>query len=147
MARNKYLQNEETDELDELYRRLSITHSRLDQLERHQNRRQTYGAWIEPEWENGFAQADPPVEPFAYAIASSLHPIFKGHIDVSGASSGDIAFHLLVDPLDTDNDVLVIPYDVYDHFIVVDAGGTAFIGAMVFLESTTGAFSVTWPAS
>jgi hypothetical protein len=147
MGRSKYFQNQERDEFDELYRRLAVVNAQNTEFESLHNRRQTYGVAIEPEWENGFAQSDPPVEPFSYKISSSMHPVFTGHIDVSGAASGTIAFHVPVDPDETREDAVVIPHDVFDHIIVIDAAGTQFIGAMCRLTAATGAFTVTWPAS
>lgn len=142
--RRKYLPNEERDDISELYRRLDDAHDKIRELNAQIGKRQHFLHWREPYWLNGFQQVDPPLEPFAYRWASSKFPVFKGHIDVQNADSGDVAFLLQGD---NDEEGLYLPYDVRDHIVLTDDGGFSFIMGLVIIEASSGNFSIIWPVT
>jgi hypothetical protein len=70
---------------------------------------------------------------------------FKGHLDASGATSGTVAFTL---PGFTDGEPdYTLPNDQYFHTVITPDDGTTFQIALVFIDSTTGDVTITWPAS
>jgi len=143
---DKYHHSEERDELDELYRLIAVLNVRLSTIEDRLESRQWAGPWQEPEWINGYAQIIPPYEPFTFRVYTSRFPEFKGHIEVSGATSGDPAFVLPTED-EVDGIAVILPHDMFDHIIITEDGGTTFIHALVKIDSTTNEFSLTWPAS
>lgn len=143
---DKHAYSEERDEIDELYRRISVMAAQLAVVEDRLDSRDWSGPWQEPEWINGYAQITPPYEPFTFRVYTSRFPEFKGHIDVSGATSGDPAFVLPLED-EVDGHAVILPYDMFDHIIITEDGGTTFIHALVKIDSTTNEFSLTWPAS
>lgn len=140
------MQSQEVDEFDEIYRRVDVLESRVGELERMLLARGFHGHWKEPNWINNYDQVDPPLEPFKFRVYTSGFPEFKGHINVQNASSGDPAFILPLDE-DIEGPAVNLPYDMFDHIVITDDGGTTFIHALVFIDSTTNEFSLTWPAS
>jgi hypothetical protein len=104
---------------------------------------------VTPPLENGWAQVDPPLERFSYRLHTDGSLEFKGHLDAAGASSGTVAFTL---PDETyDLDLLApsyrLPNDQFWHTVITDDSGSTFQIALVFIESTTGEVTITWPAS
>jgi len=99
---------------------------------------------LEPPLVNNFAQPDPQLEFFAFRIHADGSLEFKGHLDISAASSGDVAFTLPgINPGEVD---FIPPNDQYFFTIVTD-GGSLFQAAMVFIDSTSGDVTITWPIS
>lgn len=141
----KYMPNEELGELDEIYRRISHTHSRVQELERYVNKFTVYSLWIQPDLLNGCAQPTT-VEPFAYKVSNSRIPKFKGHIDVSAATSPVVAFTLPIG-IDDNDDYVQLPNDVFKPTIITPDNGTTFMFAMIAINSSTGDVTLTWPVS
>lgn len=137
MAREKYLQNQSLDIVDELFRRIAVLDRRVKELENMLYKRHSPTHWLLPDLVNGFAQPVSTVDQFAYRLTGGI-PDFKGHIDCSGASSPDVAFNIALDP-----DEMTLPGDIYFYSIITD--GTDFQSAMLFIDSTTGDVTVTWP--
>lgn len=136
----KYLPNEELDEFDEIYRRISVAHARISELERYVAKFTVHSHWIQPVLLNGFAQPTT-VEPFAYKVSNARIPKFKGHLDVAGATSGATAFIL---PIGTDDDAeyVQLPNDVYKPTIVTD--GINLVQAVIAIDSATGNVTISW---
>lgn len=98
----------------------------------------------EPGLENGWAQPDPPLEKFAFRKHADGSLEFKGHLDAAGASSGSIAFHL---PGVNAGEVNFLPSnDQFFHTTITDDSGLTFTLALVRINKTTGAVTITWPA-
>lgn len=98
-----------------------------------------------PNLVNGWAQPDPgdDLQFFAFRLHADGSLEFRGHLDSSGASSGTVAFTLpganagevdFFEDLDGDQFFLTVVYD----------GATAQ-PAMVFISSTTGDVTITFP--
>jgi hypothetical protein len=138
MARKKYLQNQSIDSMDEIYREMARLTERVRELEHMFYKRHNYTHWLEPDFLNGVTQPDSTVDQFAYRLTGGI-PDFKGHMDLSGASSPVHAFTIALDP-----DEMTVPGDIYGHTIVTD--GVDFQSAMWFIDSTNGHFVVTWPS-
>jgi hypothetical protein len=101
-----------------------------------------------PELENGWAQVDPPLERFAYRLHSDGSLEFKGHLDAAGASSGTVALTLPTPVDDEDMEPSYrLPNDQFFHTVITPDSGATFQIALVFIESTTGEVTITWPAS
>ena len=139
MGREKYLQIQSLDMIDEVFRRMAILERRIKELEHMLYKRHNYTHWLLPDLLNGFAQPAATIDQFAYRLTGGI-PDFKGHVDVSGAASGTIAFNIPLDP-----DEMTLPGDIYFHTVLTD--GATFQGAMVFLDSLTGNVKIVWPAS
>lgn len=138
MPARKYNDTSGRTLIDELFRRVSHLERRVEDLEKELWRKNTPGVWIEPVWENGYAQvSDPALEPFAYRIYSGGFPEFKGCLDISGATSGTVAFTLPLGPGEIE-----IAGDVYETCIVTD--GVDFFQAMFHISATTGEVSFYW---
>ena len=135
--------------------------ARIEQVER----RQLAGRWwepdcevtnpdddgctgLEPPLENGFAQPTPgsgpnggDLERFAFRLHTDGSLEFKGHLDVSGASSGDIAF---VVPGAVDGEIDFRPAN--DQFfgpLVFEDGSLG----MAYVDSVFGEVVIEWPVS
>jgi len=102
-------------------------------------KRHSFTHWLLPDLVNGFAQPDSLVDQFAYRLTGGGIPDFKGTIDATGATSGDVAFTMILDP-----DEMTLPGDIYFNTIITD--GTDFMTAMVYMDSQTGDVTLTWPA-
>lgn len=98
-----------------------------------------------PCFQNGYLQVEDPLELFAFRKHYDGSLEFMGHIDVQNASSGDIAFTL--PGIAGGEPDYTLAKDRYFHITITDNGGTNFIIAMVFIDSTTGDVSLVWPAS
>lgn len=139
MARDKYLQIQSPDIVDELLRQISRLDRRVTELEHQLFRRHNYTHWLDPELQNGVIQPANTIDQFGYRLTGGI-PDFKGHLDVSLASSPCVAFNIVLDP-----DEMTLPGDIYGHTIVTD--GIDFQSAMFFIDSTTGDFNLTWPST
>lgn len=97
-----------------------------------------------PELENGWLQPTAPLETFAFRMHYDGSLEFRGHLDAQAAVSGTIAVTL---PGELVGDPFYLPRnDQYWHTTITDDGGTSFTLAMVFIDSTTGEITITWPA-
>ena len=99
----------------------------------------------QPCFQNGYAQVTNPLEQFNFRIHYDGSLEFKGHIDVSGASSGDVAFTL--PGIGGGAPDYTLDKDRYFPIALTDDGGTSFIIGLVFIESATGDVTLIWPAS
>jgi hypothetical protein len=98
-----------------------------------------------PTLANSWAQPSAPLEKFAFRKHMDGSLEFKGHLDASGATSGTVAFTL---PGFTDGEPdYTLPNDQYFHTVITPDDGTTFQIALVFIDSTTGDVTITWPAS
>lgn len=98
----------------------------------------------EPGLENGWAQPDPPLEPFAFRKHADGSLEFKGHLDAAGAASGSIALHL---PGVNAGEVNFLPTnDQFFHTTITDDSGLTFTLALVRINKSTGAVTISWPA-
>lgn len=98
-----------------------------------------------PALQNSFAQPTAPLEPFAFRKHMDGSLEFKGHLDASGATSGTVAFTL---PGAADGEPEYIPEnDQYFISAITPDNGATFQTALVFIDSTTGDVTITWPAS
>lgn len=132
MPARKYNDTSGKNIVDELFRRVSNLERRVMELENMGWRRNTPGVWVEPVWENNYAQVtDPDLEPFAYRIYSGGGVEFKGCVDVSLASPGNIAFTLPIGP-----DGVELAGDVYENCVVTD--NDEFLPAMFKVDASTG---------
>ena len=95
----------------------------------------------EPALENGWAQPDAPLERFAFRLHSDGSLEFKGHLDSTGASSGSIAVTL---PGANAGEHNYIPAKD-QFFITVIYDGSTPQNAMVYIDSTTGEVTITFP--
>lgn len=99
----------------------------------------------EPPLENGFAQPAAPLEPFAFRLHADGSLEFKGHLDADAAVTDTVAVTL---PGANAGEVDFLPdMDTYFHTTIIEAGGTQFTLALVFIDSTTGAVTISWPAT
>lgn len=105
--------------------------------------------FLEFEWtpclQNGYLQVESPLELFAFRQHYDGSLEFKGHLDVSNASTGDVAFTL--PGVNGGEPDYTLNNDQYFHTAITDDGGTTFIFALVFIESSTGDVSLIWPAT
>jgi hypothetical protein len=94
-------------------------------------------AWVTPTLINSYAGPVPPKRMVQYRLHLKTDSIaFRGHIDVTGAASGNVAFYLL-EPFWRDHDI---------HFSTsVETSLNVFQNALVKIESTNGAVSLFWP--
>ena len=90
---------------------------------------------------NGFLQPSPgsgpgggDLEPFGFRRGISRLD-FKGHIDISGAASPDVA---CVIP-----EIYLLDKDAFDTTVVYD--GATGVPGMWYLDSVTGELTLTWP--
>lgn len=100
----------------------------------------------EPPLENGFAQPSPSddLEPFAFRLHADGSLEFKGHLDASGAVTDTVAVTL---PGANAGEVDFRPASSQYWFTtIIEAGGTQFTLALVFIDSTTGEVTISWPA-
>src|SRR5688572_11170664 len=98
----------------------------------------------EPPLENSWAQPAAPLEPFGFRLHADGSLEFKGHLDASAASTATVAVTL---PGANVGEVdFRPPLDQYWHTTIVEAGGTQFTLALVFIDSTTGEVTISWPA-
>ncbi len=141
MAKGKYLPNQSRGTIEEMRRMTSVLASRVVRLEQQLGRRQVHSQWYSPVWQNGFVSAVAPLDEFAYRVYTGGVPEFKGHINTAGGTSGAVAFTLPLGPSD-----VTMPRNVYFHTIITDDDGSSFQLARVFIESTTGGVTITWPA-
>lgn len=97
----------------------------------------------EPPLENGFAQPSAPLEPFAFRLHADGSLEFKGHLDAAAAVTETVAVTL---PGANAGEVdFRPPMDQYWHTTIVEAPST-FTLALVFIDSTTGEVTISWPA-
>ena len=99
----------------------------------------------QPCFQNGYAQVTDPLELFNFRIHYDGSLEFKGHIDVSGAASGDVAFTL--PGLFGEEPDYTLPKSRYFPIALTDDGGTSFIIGLVFIDSTNADVTLIWPAS
>lgn len=99
----------------------------------------------EPPLLNSWAQPSPPLEKFAFRLHADGSLEFKGHLDASAASSGTVAV-TLPGAIPGEIDFLP-PNDQYFVSVITPDDGATFQTALVFIESTTGDVTITWPAS
>ncbi len=96
--------------------------------------------------QNGFVQPTTAsgIEKFAFRLHADSSLEFKGHLDASGASSGTVAFTL---PGMNLGEVNFVPLN--DHYFItaITPDGSTFSTALVFIDSTTGDVTLTWPAA
>jgi hypothetical protein len=98
----------------------------------------------EPLLENLWQQPAATLERFAFRKHMDGSLEFKGHLDTSGgAVSGTVAV-TLPGAADGEPDYL-LPNDQYWHTVITD--GVTFMIALIFVDSSTGEITVTWPAS
>ena len=98
----------------------------------------------EPALLNGWDQPNPPLEKFAFRLHADGSLEFKGHLDAAGAASGSIAFVL---PGATVGEVnFRPPNNQFFHTTITDDSGATFTLALVRINATTGAVTITWPA-
>jgi hypothetical protein len=95
----------------------------------------------EPPLQNSFAQPAPPLEKFAFRLHADGSLEFTGHLDVSGATSGTVAFTL---PGANAGEIDFRPSNDQFFTTVVYDGATPR-HAMVKLDSVTGDVTLTWP--
>lgn len=101
----------------------------------------------EPPLENGWAQPSlsSPLERFAFRLHADGSLEFKGHLDAAGAASGTVAVTL---PGANVGEIDFKPAnDQFFVTVITTDGGSTFQTAMVFLDSTTGEVTITFPAS
>lgn len=94
-------------------------------------------SWRSPPYENGYTYAGTPYDDpaFRHGLDGALE--FKGHVDVSGATSGDTAWTLPAS--------FRPPFDVSWTTDVSD--GVTFFLARVSVDASTGAVAMIWPAT
>lgn len=95
----------------------------------------------EPLLENSWAQPDPPLEKFAFRLHSDGSIEFKGHLDSAAASSGTVAVTL---PGAAAGEVDFRPAND-QFFVTVIYDGSDPQNAMVYIDSTTGEVTITFP--
>lgn len=101
----------------------------------------------EPELDNDWLQPTnvSGLEKFAFRLHADGSLEFKGHLNAENASSGTVAFTL---PGMNTGEVNFLPEkDQYWHTTITTDDGATFFLAMVFIDSTTGEVTITWPAS
>lgn len=99
----------------------------------------------EPPLVNGWAQPSLPLEKFSFRIHADGSLEFKGHLDASVAASGTVAVTLPgANPGEAE---FLPPHDQYFVSVITPDNGVTFQTAMVFIDSTTGEVTITWPAS
>jgi len=97
----------------------------------------TVTGWIEPTLGTGYAAPAAPMAGVRYRMHTKTSSLeFGGHIDVSGATTGTVAF-TLIQPFWPEYDISFIT-DIYD--------GAAFGVARVFINSVNGEVTLSWPA-
>ena len=96
--------------------------------------------------ENNWAQPSAPLEPYAFRLHADGSLEFKGHLDASGgASSGTVAVTL---PGANAGEVdFLLANDQYFLTLITTDDGSSFTAAQVFIDSTTGEVTITWPIS
>lgn len=97
---------------------------------------------LEPALENGWAQPSSPLERFAFRLHADGSLEFKGHLDSAGASSGTVAFTLPGANIPDEIDFRP-PNDQFFLTVVYDGANPQ--GAMVYIDSTTGEVTITFP--
>lgn len=122
-------------------------------------RRPLADRWLEPDsaepdqadtppLENNWAQPSPPLEKFAFRLHMDGSLEFKGHLDASGgAVSGTVAVTLPGPDPTSVNPSYWLPNDQYWHTTITEDDGVTFSLALVFMDSTNGEVTITWPAT
>lgn len=99
----------------------------------------------EPPLENSWEQPSAPLESFSFRLHTDGSLEFKGHLNAENASSGTVAVTL---PGANAGEVDFRPAnDQYFVTVITTDDGTSFTTALVFIDSTTGEITITWPAS
>lgn len=98
-----------------------------------------------PELENNWEQPSSPLETFAFRIHYDGSLEFRGHLNAENATSNTVAVTLPGDDVGERN--YLPPNDQYWHTTITTDDGTNFTLALVFIDSTTGEVTITWPAS
>lgn len=101
---------------------------------------------LEPPLVNDWAQPSAPLETFAFRLHADGSLEFRGHLDTSqGAVSGTVAVTL---PGANDGEADFRPaHDQYWHTTITTDDGVTFFLALVFIDSTSGDVTITWPHS
>jgi hypothetical protein len=95
----------------------------------------------EPALQNGWAQPAAPLQKFAFRTHADGSLEFRGHLDSVGASSGTVAVTLPgANPGETD---FLLPNDQFFVSAVYD--GATPRPALIYLDSTTGDVTITFP--
>lgn len=98
-----------------------------------------------PELQNSWIQVVAPLEPFAFRLHYDGSLEFKGHLDSSGgAVTATIAFTL--PGIAGGEPDYTLDMDQYWHTTITNDTGTTFTLALVFIDSTTGDVTISWPA-
>jgi hypothetical protein len=102
----------------------------------------------EPGLQNSWQQPSPPLQKFAFRLHRDGSLEFRGHLDASGgATSGTVAV-TLPGTADPDTEPNFVPSeDQYFHTAITTDDGSTFQIALVFLDSSNGEVTITWPAS
>lgn len=102
----------------------------------------------EPGLQNNWAQPPSGIEPFSFRLHMDGSLDFKGHLDASGgAVSGSVAV-TIPGANEGDTDYLSgMNGDQYASTVITPDSGATFQIAMVFLDSTSGDLTITWPAA
>jgi hypothetical protein len=99
----------------------------------------------EPVLQNFWAQPSAPLETFAFRLHADGSLEFRGHLNASGATSSTVAVTL---PGANPGEAKFLPEnDQYFVTVITTDDGTSFSTALVFIDSTTGEVTITWPVS
>jgi len=102
---------------------------------------------FEPPLVNDWAQPSDPLEKFSFRLHKDGSLEMKGHLDASlGAVSGTVAVTLPGVNYPDEPDFRP-SQDQYWHTVITPDDGLTFSIALVFIDSTTGDVTITWPAT
>ena len=96
---------------------------------------------LEPILENSWAQPAPPLEKFAFRLHADGSLEFRGHLDSAAAASGTVAVTL---PGLIPGEVDFLP-SLDQFFVSAIYDGATAQPALVYIDSTTGEVTVTFP--